>query len=88
MNFTFFHRPETRKFNYKPQFYVPDEEKPKRPSSNSSEFNSDEFAERLHRSWNQRRHNKKQGISNFKSIVWIVFILFLLIFVYYKFFMK
>ncbi|HNX20829.1 MAG TPA: hypothetical protein PKG88_00550 [Bacteroidales bacterium] len=85
MNFTFFHRPDSRKFNYKPQFFVPDDEKPKR---NSSEYNSDEFAERLHRSWGQRRHNKKQGISNFKSIVWIVFILFLLIFVYYKFFMK
>lgn len=83
MNFTFFHRPETKKFNYKPQFYVPDEEKVKP----SSDFNTEEFAERLHKNWNNRRQNKKQGISNFKSIVWIIFILFILIYLYYKLFM-
>lgn len=84
MNFTFFHRPETKKFNYKPQFYTPEEEKPKR----ASDFNSEEFAQRLHKSWNQKRQNKKQGISNFKSIVWIFFILFILLYLYYKFFMN
>ena len=83
MNFTFFHRPETKKFNYKPQFYVPDEEKVKR----SSDFNTEEFAERLHKNWNNRRQNKKQGISNFKSIVWIIFIIFILIYLYYKVFL-
>ncbi len=84
MNFTFFHRPETRKFNYKPQFYEPTEEKVKR----SEEFDSDEFAKRLHKNWSSKRKTQKQGISNFKSIIWIVFILFILLFFYYKVFMK
>ena len=82
MNFTFYHRPATRKFNYIPQFYVPEENKiPK-----SSNFNTDEFAERLHRNWNSKRHNKKKNTGNVKTIVWIVFILFLLIYIYYKLF--
>jgi hypothetical protein len=84
MNFTFFHRPETRKFNYKPQFYEPTEEKVKR----SEEFDSDEFAKRLHKNWSSKRKTEKKGISNFKSIIWIIFILFLLLFFYYKVFMK
>ncbi len=84
MNFTFFHRPETRKYNYKPQFYEPTEEKVKR----SEKFDSDEFAKRLHNNWSSKRKTKKQGISNFKSIIWIVFILFILLFFYYKVFMK
>jgi hypothetical protein len=84
MNFTFFHRPESRKFNYKPQFYVPDDEKVKR----SSEYDTEELSRRLHQNWDQKRKHKKQGISNFKSIIWIVFILFLLLFFYYKIFMK
>jgi hypothetical protein len=84
MNFTFFHRPETRKFNYKPQFYEPTEEKVKR----SEEFDSDEFAKRLHKNWSSKRKTQKQGISNFKSIIWIIFILFILLFFYYKVFMK
>jgi hypothetical protein len=82
MNFTFYHRPETRKFRYIPQFYVPDEEKiPK-----GKNYNSDEFAERLHRSWNSKRQNKKKNTGNVKTIVWIVFILFLLLYIYYKIF--
>jgi hypothetical protein len=82
MNFTFFHRPESRKYNYIPQFYVKDEDKvPKRSS-----YDSEEFAERLHRTWSKKRQVQKKNSGNIKSIVWIAFILFLLIFILYKLF--
>ena len=82
MNFTFFHRPESRKYNYIPQFYTKEEDKiPK-----SSSYNSDEFAERLHRNWSKKRQNQNKGGGSIKTIIWIAFILFLLIYIYWKLF--
>lgn len=81
MNFSFFQRPEVRKYNYIPQFYVEGEDK----KSNNKVFDRDEFSERLHRSWDKKRQSRRKGISNFKSLIWIIIILVVLLYVYVKF---
>ena len=81
MNFSFFQRPEVRKYNYIPQFYVEGEDK----KTKDKEFDRDQFAERLHRSWDKKRQSRRKGISNFKSLICIILILVVLLYVYYKF---
>ena len=80
MNFTFFHRPETRKYNYKPQFYVPNEDKP----TNVDKFDPDEFGVKLNRIWNKKRHNRSNVASNQRIIVWLVFLIAILLLVIWK----
>ena len=72
MNFSFFHRPEVRKYNYKPQFYVPDDEK----NINYDTFDNEKFAERLHKNWSNKRRVKKE-MSNMRTIFWLAFLIFL-----------
>ena len=84
MNFTFLHRPDVRKFNYKPQFYVPEEKKP----TNEKNFNPDMFGEKLRSSWDRRRHKKDDSSSSRRTIIWMVFIILLLGLVAYKFLFK
>ena len=75
MNFTFFHRPEARKYNYKPQFYVPDEDKP----TNVDKFDPDEFGVKLSRNWDKKRRNKSNSTSNMRLIVWMAFLVVVLL---------
>jgi len=75
MNFTFFHRPEVRKYNYKPQFYVPDEYKP----IDSAKFDADSFGDKLSRSWDKKRRNRRNATGNQRIIIWLAFIIFVLI---------
>lgn len=81
MNFTFTHRPEIRKYNYKPQFYVPDEEK----STNVQNFDPDKFGDKLRSNWDRKRHNKSSRQGNTRIILWMAFIIIVLLFVGYKF---
>ena len=81
MNFTFLHRPEARKYNYKPQFYVPEEEKP----VNEKDFNPDKFRDKLRSSWEGRRRNKNNKTGNMRTIIWIAFLLFALLLIGWKF---
>ena len=81
MNFTFFHRPEARKYNYKPQFYVPEEDKP----TNVDKFDPDEFGVKLSRSWDKKRRNRSNAASNQRIIIWLVFIIVILLFIVWKF---
>ena len=71
MNFTFFHRPETRKYSYKPQFYVPEEEKP----INYDKYDADKFGEKLHNSWKKKRHVKNNKTNNMRTIIWLAFLI-------------
>jgi hypothetical protein len=74
MNFTFFSRPEIRKFNYKPQFYVPEDEKP----VNYDKYDSEKFAKKLHNSWDKRRHNKNNPTANMRIVIWLIVLLLIL----------
>jgi hypothetical protein len=84
MTFTFFHRPEARKFNYKPQFYVPEEEKP----VNYDKYDSDDFAKKLHRNWEGKRRAKNNKTSNMRTIIWLVFLLLMLGLIGWRFLSK
>ena len=81
MSFTFLHRPKTRKYSYKPQFYVPEEEKP----VNEKDFNPDKFGDKLRNSWDSRRRNRGNPTGNIRTVIWIAFLLFLLLLVGWKF---
>jgi len=81
MNFSFFHRPEVRKFNYKPQFYVPKEEE----QMNYDKYDSDTFGKKLHRSWESKRHTKNNPTNNMRTIIWIAFLLLVLGLIGWKF---
>jgi len=82
MNFTFLHRPEARKYNYKPQFYVPEEAK----TTNEKNFKPDMFGEKLRNSWERKRHRKGNSASSRRIIIWMVFIILILGLIGYKFF--
>ncbi len=83
MNFTFFHRPEPRKFKYKPRFYTPEEEA--RPTDGS--YDPNRFAEKLHRSWNRRRPSTGgTKAANARTLVWIIFLAILLGYLLFKLF--
>jgi hypothetical protein len=82
MNFTFLHRPKARKYNYKPQFHVPDEEKP----VNEKDFNPDKFGDKLHNSWSSKRRSRNNPTGNMRTVIWIAFLLFLLVLVGWRFF--
>jgi len=84
MNFTFLHRPEARKYNYKPQFYVPDEEKP----VNAKDFNPDKFGDKLRNSWERNRRTRSNPTGNMRTVIWIAFLLFILLFAAWKFIFK
>lgn len=81
--FNFFHRPESRKYNYKPQFFVPEEEKP----TTEKGYDSDKFGEKLHQKWSHKRRNKPNPTSSARTIIWILFLIAILLFVVYKFLM-
>jgi len=81
MNFTFTHRPEARKFSYKPQFYVPDEEKP----TNAQSFDPDRFGDKLRSSWDRKRHTKSKPNNSMRIIMWMVFIIVVLGYIGYRF---
>jgi hypothetical protein len=83
MNFSFLHKPEVRKYNYKPQFFVPKEEN----SYVSGKFNSEEFGTKLKNSWKSKRKTKKNQ-NNMKKIMRVAFILLLLLFLVWKFVFK
>jgi hypothetical protein len=81
MNFTFFHRPERRKYNYKPQFYTPEEEK----STDYEKFDRDKFGEKLSRSWDSKRRTRTNSTGNMRIIIWLVFLIAILLLVIWKF---
>jgi hypothetical protein len=81
MNFTFLHRPEIRKYNYKPQFYVPEEEKP----VNEKDFDPDKFGDKLRNSWDRKRRSRSNPTGNMRTVIWIAFILFFIFFLSWKF---
>jgi hypothetical protein len=74
MNFTFLHRPEARKYSYKPQFYVPEEEKP----TNTDRFDPEEFGAKLHRNWESRRRGSSSKTRNMRNVIWMIFIITIL----------
>jgi hypothetical protein len=84
MNFTFFHRPEVRKYNYKPQFYVPEDEKP----INYDKYDNEKFAKKLHKNWDSKRRVKNNSTSNMRTIFWLVFFIFALGVMAWFFFVK
>jgi len=81
MNFNFLHRPEARKYKYKPQFYVPEEDKP----INYDKYDAGKFEERLRKNWENKRHVKNNPTNNMRTIIWIAFLLLVLGFIVLKF---
>ncbi|MCL2247283.1 MAG: hypothetical protein FWC10_09290 [Lentimicrobiaceae bacterium] len=84
MNFTFTHRPEARKFNYKPQFYVPEEKQ----STNETNFDPNKFGEKLRSNWDRKRQTKSKRSSNSRIIIWMVFLIMVLGYIGYRYFVK
>jgi hypothetical protein len=81
MNFTFLHHPEVRKFNYKPQFYVPKEEKP----VNSDRFDPNQFGDKLRNNWQSKRRTTNNCTNNIRIIIWMAFLLLVLGLIGWKF---
>jgi hypothetical protein len=81
MIFNFLHRPKARKYNYKPQFYVPEEDKP----INFNKYDADKFADKLHRSWDSKRRTYNNPTKNMRTIIWIAFLLLVLGLIGWKF---
>jgi hypothetical protein len=88
MKFNIIPKPETRKFNYKPQFYTPEGEERPVTKTKEGEYNSEEFAARLHRSWSGRRQRKEKMQFPFKLVVLMLFFALIVGYIYFKFFMK
>lgn len=84
MTFNFLHRPEVRKYNYKPQFFVPEEEKP----INYDKYDADKFADKLRKSWNNKRHVKNNPTNNMRTIIWLAFLIAVLGLALWFFFKK
>ncbi|MCQ2285243.1 MAG: hypothetical protein MJZ76_00010 [Bacteroidales bacterium] len=88
MNYQFLHRPEPKKFNYKPQYFNEDDldasEETRQNRRQLSE--QEEFARRLHNNWDRRRQRKREDKSSFRTIIWMAFIVFILLFVVFKVF--
>lgn len=86
MDFQFLHRPEPKKFNYKPQFYNEDENNEDgRPETRRELSEQEAFARRLHNNWERRRSRKDNKKTSFRTIIWMAFIVFILLFLVYKF---
>lgn len=88
MAFSFVERPEKREFHYKPQFYQ--EEEQKSVYHEGEEFDKEKFASHLHDSWTNRRASQKNGGGKFplKTVIWLSFIVFVLVFFFVKFMEK
>jgi len=80
VNFQFLHRPETRKYNYKPQFYQPEEKK----FDTSGKYDKEEFEKKLRNNWSNKR-KVKNNRNSMRNVIWIAFILLLLLFLVRKF---
>lgn len=82
--FSFLHRPEPKRFTYKPRYYDPDKEKDAETGHVPDE--TELFARRLHRSWESKRtaRNESKRKSSSRAILWSVVILALLLYVIYK----
>jgi len=87
MDFQFLHRPEPRKFNYKPQFYNEDENNEDGKPEIRKELSEQEaFARRLHNNWERRRSRKEDTRkASLRTIIWMAFIVFMLLFFVFKF---
>lgn len=74
----FLYRPKPKKYDLKPIYYNPDEEKAKRwqEKKESSDPTSDKLRRDIERQWALRQKKKKSG--NISLIVYILLILFLL----------
>lgn len=81
-SFTFFHRPEVRKYNYKPQFYDPDKPEEKEEGEAAR---AREFANHMHDSWDRRRQHKNRPQSSSRILIWLLFIFVLLAVLYLYF---
>lgn len=85
MNFQFFSTPKSKKFNYKPRFQKPENEE---ETQNDKEKRNDEFAVRLHESWEKRRKKKEPHSFPLKLVIWGVLIIIALLYLYRKFFIS
>lgn len=82
MEFSFLHRPQPKKFEYKPRYYNPDTEP---DESGMTPDETERFARRLHREWESKRtRQEKKGFSKL-TIVWILIILGFLIWFIFRF---
>jgi hypothetical protein len=81
MNFTFLHRPAVRKYKYKPQFFVPEEEK----SINPEKFDPDKFGVKLRSKWENKRRTENNPTANMRIIIWMVCLLLVFGFFVWKY---
>lgn len=78
MDFTFLHRPQPKKFEYKPRFYKPEAEP---DETGRTPDQTEQFARRLHREWESKRTTRKEkkGFSKM-TIFWLVVIIGVLLY--------
>ena len=84
MSFLFPPRREKRKFKYKPRFSGTESHQ----QSGEGEYDTKEFSERIHRSWERKRENRTRNKFKLKSLLWMIFIVLILVYLFYRFFMK
>ena len=87
MDFQFLHRPEPRKFGYNPQFYNEEENNEDRNPETRRQLTEPElFARRLHNNWERRRTRREDSRkASLRTIIWMAFIVFMLLFFVFKF---
>ena len=84
MAFNWIERHEKREFRYKPRFYQREEDKPMEKSG--EDYDPEKFADRLHRSWSSKRMSQ-QDRNKFplKTVIWMMFIVLVLGYFFFKF---
>lgn len=82
MKFSMFKQPETRKFDYKPRYYTPEDQAP------TGDHRRD-FANELHREWSdKRKHTAEEKKVPWLPIMIMVFFVVVLALVFFRFFVK
>jgi hypothetical protein len=76
-------RREKREFKYKPRFSNTSNHQ----KNGEDTFDTNEFAERLHRSWDRKRTNRTRNKFPLKTLIWLMFIVIILVYLFYKFLM-
>ncbi|MDR0206837.1 MAG: hypothetical protein LBI45_06235 [Bacteroidales bacterium] len=69
-----------RKYNYKPQFYQPEE----KIIDTTGNYNKEKFKKKLKNSWGDKR-KVRNNRNSMRNVIWIAFILLLLLFLVRKF---
>ena len=77
MEFSFLHKPSPKRFEYHPRYYKPEMDP---DESGHIPDQSEQFARRLHRSWEQKRTRKEKKQFSKMTLIWFMIIIGVLLF--------